>query len=56
MSRQAMGLTRPPIQWVPDSFPPPPGRRWEKRLGRDFVLSPPSSAQIKDNNNNNNIY
>jgi hypothetical protein len=39
----ALGLTRPPIQWVPESL-----SLGVKRLGREADHSPPSSAEVKE--------
>jgi hypothetical protein len=41
-SRQALGSTQPPIQWVPGALSPA-----VKRPGRQADHSPPASAEIK---------
>jgi hypothetical protein len=41
LSRQALGPTQPPVQWVLGALPP-----GLKRLGRDTDHSPPSSAEV----------
>jgi hypothetical protein len=42
-SRPTMGLTQPPIQWVPWALSPQ-----VKRQGREADHSPPSSAEVKN--------
>jgi hypothetical protein len=42
VSSPALGLTQPPVQWVPGG--PFPGGK--ARPGRDADLSPPSSAEV----------
>jgi hypothetical protein len=42
-SRRALGLTQPPIQWVPGAL-----NLGVKRLGREADPTPPSSAVIKN--------
>jgi hypothetical protein len=42
-SRTALGLTQPPIQWVPGALSP--GVKWP---GREADRSPPSSAEVKN--------
>jgi hypothetical protein len=43
-SRPALGLTQPPIQWVPGALSP-----WSKLLEREADHhSPPSSAEVKN--------
>jgi hypothetical protein len=42
-SRQALGLTQPPTQWVPGA--PSPG---VKQLGCEADQSPPYSAKVKN--------
>jgi len=41
LSRQALGPTQPPVQWVPVFFP-----GGKERPGRDADPSPPSSAVV----------
>jgi hypothetical protein len=41
-SRPTLGPTHSPVQWVPET---PTGI---KRKGREFVSSPPSSADVKN--------
>jgi hypothetical protein len=41
-SRPTLGLTQPPIQWVPGALSP-----GIKRLGREADHSPPISAEVK---------
>jgi len=41
LSRQALGPTQPPMQWVPGLS------RGKERPGRDADPSPPSSAMVK---------
>jgi hypothetical protein len=41
-SRQALGSTQPPIQWVPGALSP-----GVKRPGREADQSPPASAEVK---------
>jgi len=41
LSRPALGLTQPPVQWVPGLS------RGKERPGRDAEPSPPSSAVVK---------
>jgi hypothetical protein len=41
-SRPALGLTHPPIQWVPAALSP-----GVKRQGREADYSPPTSAEVK---------
>ena len=40
--RPSVGLTQPPLQWVPDVFP------GLKRPGRGVDHPPPSSAEVKE--------
>jgi len=42
MSRQALGLTQPPVQWVPCLY-----QGGKERPGHDADPSPPSSAVAK---------
>jgi hypothetical protein len=42
-SREALGPTQPPIQWVPWAISP-----GVKRPGREADHSPPSSAEVKN--------
>jgi hypothetical protein len=42
-SRSALGLTQPPIQWVPRALP-----LGVKRPGRKYDHSPPYSAEVKE--------
>jgi hypothetical protein len=42
-SLAALGLTQPPIRWVPGAL-----SLWVKRPGREANHSPPSSAEIKE--------
>jgi hypothetical protein len=42
-SRTALGLTQPPIQWIPGAL-----SLGVKRLGREADYSPPSSAEVKE--------
>jgi hypothetical protein len=42
-SRPNLGLTQPPIQWVPGALSP-----GVKRPGREADHSPPSSAEVKN--------
>jgi hypothetical protein len=42
-SRPALGLTHPPVQWVPRALSP----GGKARPGRDADHSPPSSAEVK---------
>jgi hypothetical protein len=42
-SRPALGLTQPPIQWVPGDL-----SLGVKLLGRETDHSPPSSAEVKN--------
>jgi hypothetical protein len=42
-SRPALGVTQPPIQWVPGALPP-----GVKRQRREADQSPPSSAEVKN--------
>jgi hypothetical protein len=42
MSRPALGLAQPPIQWVPGTLSP-----GVKRQGREADHSPPFSAEVK---------
>jgi len=42
-SRLALGLTHPPLQWVPGALSP-----WVKRPGRGFDNSHSSSAEDKE--------
>jgi hypothetical protein len=43
VSRTALGITQPPIQWVPGSLSL--GVKWP---GREADHSPPSSAEVKE--------
>jgi hypothetical protein len=43
MSRPALGLTQPPIQWIPGAL-----SLGLKRPGREADHSPPSSAEVKN--------
>jgi hypothetical protein len=42
LSRQALGFTQPPIQWVPGAL-----STGVKRPGREADHSPPASAEVK---------
>jgi hypothetical protein len=43
VSRRALGITQPPIEWVPGAL-----SLGIQRAGREADLSPPSGAEVKN--------